>query len=44
MYAIKYKCNCHLMVDVVNKLPAIILLIMKSLKMVVLRICLKLRI
>ncbi len=38
-YAIKYKCHCHLMVDVVNKLRAIKLLILKSLKMVVLRIC-----
>ncbi len=41
IYAMKYKCHCHLMLDVVNKLPAIKLLILKSLKMVVLRICLR---
>ncbi len=38
LYAIKYKCHCHLMVDVVNKLPVIKLLFLKSLKMLVLRI------
>ncbi len=32
LYAMKYKCNCHLMVDVVNKLPVIKILNMKSLK------------
>ncbi len=38
LYAMKYKCHCHLMVHVVNKLPVIKILILKSLKTIVLRI------
>ncbi len=37
-YAAKYKCHCHLMVDVVNKQPVIKILILKLLKTIVLRI------
>ncbi len=29
LYAVKYKCHCHLMVDVVNKQPVIKILILK---------------
>ncbi len=35
------KCHCHLMVDAVNKLPVIKILILKTLKAIFLRICLK---
>ncbi len=41
LYEMKYKCNCDLMVDVVNKLPVIKIFILKSLKMIVLRIWLR---
>ncbi len=38
LYAVKYKCHCHLMVDVVNKQPVVKILILKLLKTIVLRI------
>ncbi len=38
LYVVKYKCHCHLMVDVVNKQPVIKILILKLLRMIVLRI------
>ncbi len=38
LYAVKYKCHCHLMVDVVNKQPVIKILILKLLKSIILRI------
>ncbi len=36
LYAVKHKCHCHLMVDVVNKQPVIKILILKLLRMIVL--------
>ncbi len=36
LYAVKHKCHCHLMVDVVNKPPVIKILILKLLRMIVL--------
>ncbi len=44
LHAMKYKCHCHLMLDAVNKLPVIKILILKSLKIIVLRIWLRSRI
>ncbi len=38
LYAVKYKCHCHWMVDVGNKQPVIKILILKLLKTTVLRI------
>ncbi len=38
LYAVKYKCHCHLMVDVVNKQPVVKILILMLLKTIVLRI------
>ncbi len=38
LYAVKYKCHCHLMVDVVTKQPVIKILISKLLKTIGLRI------
>ncbi len=35
LYTVKYKCPCHLMVDVVNKQPMIQILILKLLKTIV---------
>ncbi len=41
LYAVKYKYHCHLVVDVVYKLPVAKILNMKSLKTIVLRIWLR---
>ncbi len=38
LYAMKYKCHCHLMLDVINKLSVVKILNMKSLKTMMIKI------